>query len=201
MSPDARWFGRAPHGHACTSCGPAAGLAEALAVAVGVVEEGLGLFGLDLKPEPKKSLPAPQNRLGGGGGDDDRFPDCARHCTLGTVSRTRWLLVNVVGGGIVAAVVGNPLLWIAWAIGVVAHVSYVVAMGRERVAVEAEQQAARLAAEQRREEKDARRPLQASPVVVSERVVERQVVVTRCRYCKELTPVDLVECKSCGARL
>ncbi|MEO7593716.1 MAG: hypothetical protein ABI134_21045 [Byssovorax sp.] len=116
------------------------------------------------------------------------------------MSRTRWLLVNVVGGGIVAAVVGNPLLWIAWTIGVVAHVSYVVAMGRERGAVEAEQRAARLA-EQRHEEKDARRPLQASPVVVSERVVERQVVVTRCRYCKELTPIDLVECKSCGARL
>jgi hypothetical protein len=117
------------------------------------------------------------------------------------VSRTRWLLVTVVGGGIVAAVVGNPFVWIAWTIGVVTHVSYVMAMGRECVAVEAEQRAARLAVEQGREEKDARQPRQASPVVVHERVVERQVVVTRCRYCKELTPVDLGECKSCGARL
>ena len=117
------------------------------------------------------------------------------------MSRTWWLLVTVVGGGIVAAVVGNPFVWIAWTIGVVVHVSYVMAMGRERVAVEAEQRAARLAAEQGREEKNARQPRQASPVVVHERVVERQVVVTRCRYCKELTPVDLGECKSCGARL
>ena len=40
----------------------------------------------------------------------------------------------------------------------------------------------------------------AEPRVV-ERVVERQVLVTRCQYCKKLTPVDLTECKQCGAVL
>jgi hypothetical protein len=34
-----------------------------------------------------------------------------------------------------------------------------------------------------------------------ERIVERQILVTHCKFCKELTPVDLSECKSCGARL
>jgi hypothetical protein len=32
-------------------------------------------------------------------------------------------------------------------------------------------------------------------------LIERQVVVTRCQYCGELTPVDLAGCKNCGARL
>jgi len=32
-----------------------------------------------------------------------------------------------------------------------------------------------------------------------ERVIERQVVVARCRYCSELTPVDLPACRHCGA--
>lgn len=32
-----------------------------------------------------------------------------------------------------------------------------------------------------------------------ERIVERQVVVMRCRFCKKLTPVDLTACESCGA--
>jgi hypothetical protein len=30
-------------------------------------------------------------------------------------------------------------------------------------------------------------------------VVERQIVVVRCRFCKELTPVDGATCKNCGA--
>ncbi len=34
-----------------------------------------------------------------------------------------------------------------------------------------------------------------------ETVVERQVLVTRCAHCAELTPVDLSACRSCGARL
>lgn len=34
---------------------------------------------------------------------------------------------------------------------------------------------------------------------IIERTIERQVVVTRCKFCHELTPVDLERCKSCGA--
>jgi len=32
-----------------------------------------------------------------------------------------------------------------------------------------------------------------------ERIIERQVVVTRCRFCAYLTPVDLDVCRHCGA--
>lgn len=34
-----------------------------------------------------------------------------------------------------------------------------------------------------------------------ERVIERQVLVVRCRFCSKLTPVDLSACKECGAKL
>jgi hypothetical protein len=42
------------------------------------------------------------------------------------------------------------------------------------------------------------------PLVIErerERVVERQVLVQRCRFCQKLTPVDLSACKECGAKL
>lgn len=38
-------------------------------------------------------------------------------------------------------------------------------------------------------------------IVERERIVERQVLVMHCKHCQQLTPVDLSECKSCGARL
>jgi hypothetical protein len=41
----------------------------------------------------------------------------------------------------------------------------------------------------------------AETKVVVERVIERQVVVTRCKYCNEYTPVDASQCKGCGATL
>ena len=41
----------------------------------------------------------------------------------------------------------------------------------------------------------------ASGEVVVQHVVERQVVVTRCKFCGQLTPVDLTACKSCGAQM
>jgi hypothetical protein len=34
-----------------------------------------------------------------------------------------------------------------------------------------------------------------------ERIVERQIVVMHCIYCGKLTPVDLSQCRECGARL
>jgi len=37
--------------------------------------------------------------------------------------------------------------------------------------------------------------------VEREKIIERQIVVTHCKFCKELTPVDLSECKSCGATI
>lgn len=33
-----------------------------------------------------------------------------------------------------------------------------------------------------------------------EQVIERQVLVQRCRFCQKLTPVDLSACAECGAR-
>lgn len=44
-------------------------------------------------------------------------------------------------------------------------------------------------------------PAEASegPVRIVERIVERQVLVIRCKFCGELSPVDLDACKSCGA--
>lgn len=36
-------------------------------------------------------------------------------------------------------------------------------------------------------------------VYVDRQVVERQVVVTRCRYCSQMTPVDMAGCTHCGA--
>ena len=38
-----------------------------------------------------------------------------------------------------------------------------------------------------------------APPGVIERIVERQVIVIRCKFCQELSPVDLESCKSCGA--
>ena len=43
-------------------------------------------------------------------------------------------------------------------------------------------------------------PPPVQPVFV-ERLVERQVLVTRCRYCAQLVPVDISACGSCGAKL
>lgn len=37
--------------------------------------------------------------------------------------------------------------------------------------------------------------------VEREKIIERQVVVMHCQFCKGLTPVDLSDCKSCGAKL
>ncbi len=55
-------------------------------------------------------------------------------------------------------------------------------------------------------EKSSRRPggggRSREPAPVErEKIIERQVLVARCQYCGELTPVDLVACKSCGARI
>jgi len=44
-------------------------------------------------------------------------------------------------------------------------------------------------------------PDYAEPNVVREKVIERQVVVTRCQFCGELTPMDLSACKSCGGKV
>ncbi|MBL8604326.1 MAG: hypothetical protein JNK72_20545 [Myxococcales bacterium] len=36
---------------------------------------------------------------------------------------------------------------------------------------------------------------------VVEKVIERQVLVVRCQFCRKLTPVDMSECKECGAKM
>ena len=42
---------------------------------------------------------------------------------------------------------------------------------------------------------------EAPQIVDREKVIERQIIVAHCKYCQELTPVDLSKCKSCGATL
>lgn len=32
------------------------------------------------------------------------------------------------------------------------------------------------------------------------KVIERQIVVVRCKFCRTLTPVDLEKCENCGAK-
>lgn len=48
-------------------------------------------------------------------------------------------------------------------------------------------------------------PARAEPaphvLVERERIIEREVLVMRCRYCAKLMPVDLSACRECGAKL
>ena len=45
-------------------------------------------------------------------------------------------------------------------------------------------------------------PVQAAPAPSTERVVvEREILVVRCPYCKNLTPADLSKCRACGAEV
>ena len=50
----------------------------------------------------------------------------------------------------------------------------------------------------RQEELDAPAP-RPDTVIVKEKVIERQVMVTRCKFCGQITPVDLNNCEKCGA--
>lgn len=58
---------------------------------------------------------------------------------------------------------------------------------------------------ERRAREAARPVVQPSAVTANlverEKVIERQVIVTRCGFCKKLTPVDLTACENCGANL
>ena len=40
-------------------------------------------------------------------------------------------------------------------------------------------------------------PLQSEPV--REKIIERQVMVIRCKFCGHITPADLNNCTKCGA--
>lgn len=44
-------------------------------------------------------------------------------------------------------------------------------------------------------------PAPAERLVEREKIIERQVLVTHCRFCNALTPVDLSACKHCGGQL
>jgi hypothetical protein len=44
-------------------------------------------------------------------------------------------------------------------------------------------------------------PAAPAPERFVEKVIERQVLVVRCQYCRSLTPADVNTCKDCGARL
>ena len=87
-------------------------------------------------------------------------------------------------------IVGVPLvlvvLFFSW-------VGRVMRRGAERR--ERERQAAERAAAARA------RPASVERHVEKERVIERQVLVMRCAYCKKLTPADLSACSECGAKL
>lgn len=87
----------------------------------------------------------------------------------------------------------TEILIVVAVLGLVIWVRHVMNKGKARF--EAERRA-----------REAARPV-AQPAVVTanvverEKVIERQVVVTRCGFCKKLTPVDLTACENCGARL
>lgn len=84
---------------------------------------------------------------------------------------------------------------------------------RKRVGGEVEAEEQRLADAERKErdaeDRDHERALELArakakatktkPEPVREHTVERQVVVARCKFCAELTPVDHEKCKHCGA--
>jgi hypothetical protein len=40
---------------------------------------------------------------------------------------------------------------------------------------------------------------QPDRVITKEKVIERQVMVTRCKFCGQITPLDLNNCEKCGA--
>ena len=123
------------------------------------------------------------------------------------MSRTTLLLVELIGGGIVAVTVHHWIGFALWGVVVFAHVSYIAAVGREvseRARTERPKNAHE--GEERRRssevgERQLAQPAAAPQTITRERIIERQVVVMRCKYCAELTPVDLSSCKSCGARL
>lgn len=43
-------------------------------------------------------------------------------------------------------------------------------------------------------------PPPSLPPGVVERIVERQILVARCKFCQAITPADLSDCQGCGAR-
>ncbi len=47
----------------------------------------------------------------------------------------------------------------------------------------------------------AQSPAPAAEPRFVEKVIERQVLVVRCQYCRALTPADMATCKECGARM
>lgn len=126
----------------------------------------------------------------------------------GPMSRAFVLLTLLVVGGLLAAFFNHPLAYGAWTVAVIADILYIAKVGRARIARDrvAGEQRARAAQEAEKARapgpEQPQEPHQGPPAaLVVERVIERQVLVTRCRFCNELTPVDLADCKSCGARL
>lgn len=99
---------------------------------------------------------------------------------MGRIGPMEILIVLAVLAIVLLVVFGTIASWIG----------RITRRGADRAARERADAEARAAA--------ARRPPAAS-VVERERVVERQVLVTRCKFCKKLTPVDLTACAECGA--
>lgn len=85
---------------------------------------------------------------------------------------------------LLVAILGVPLVAVALLLG------WVRAVARRGAARRQHEQALR-----------ANREPHRAPPPERERVIERQVIVTRCKFCQNLTPVDLSACKECGAKL
>jgi len=90
--------------------------------------------------------------------------------------------------------VGIVLLMVAavWVRGVIAR-------GERISAAQAAERAARRAALPSDPEEVEEADPTETPRPVVTHVIERQVVVVRCKFCKVLTPVDRDTCKECGS--
>jgi hypothetical protein len=114
------------------------------------------------------------------------------------------ILVGLVAFG-VAALLIDPYVFVGWVLVFLIFVVDTVRVGAKRSHRKAKRQATPASA--------VASPPSPKPVerggttggavnVIREReIIERQVLVMRCPYCKELTPVDLSDCRSCGARI
>jgi hypothetical protein len=84
------------------------------------------------------------------------------------------------------------------ALAMVSWVRSTIARGKARYAAQRQRRATQGVPEP--ESEPPAKPIPTT-VVERERIIERQVLVTRCTFCKKLTPVDLSACDGCGAKL
>lgn len=127
--------------------------------------------------------------------------------TEGNGSLFLGLFVAIVGVICLVLKVTTPGFVLVTLGGVIAAFGAVTKRGvQQRIAEEKRRLAAFHAEQHQLREAEHKRALElaaASGKTVEKHhhVVERQVVVMRCKYCSKLTPVDLKACESCGHQI